>query len=120
MEKRKRIKKEPAEKKKEEVKPVKKPKIKREVKSALIERKGDKKKVLDALEEIIQAVKNDKEFSKQEETILEVSKEPNKEELLNNFIYKVQIFYDYSVDSLDEDQVKFPLDSWVDSFFEKS
>jgi len=76
----------------------------------------NKEKVLKEIEKIFIAKQENKDFSESKEKILKLSNEPNKEELLNNLIYKMEVFLGYEEE--EEKELKFPFESWVDSFFE--
>lgn len=76
-----------------------------------------RKKVEKNLTKIMKAVEKEEDFFKERERVLEISNEPNKEELFENFIYKVETFLHYYEDE-EEKELNFPFESWVDSFFE--
>lgn len=76
-----------------------------------------RKKVEKNLIKIMKAVEKEEDFSKEKEKVLELSSESNKEELLRNFVYKVETFLHYYEDE-EEKELNFPITPWVDSFFE--
>lgn len=76
---------------------------------------GDKyKKMRKLLNKTLECIEYEKEIpQKTKEKILELSDEWNKERLFDNFVDKAKIFFTY------DDAENFPVDAWVDSFFEK-
>lgn len=67
----------------------------------------------DLLKEILLRAKEEKDYSKLKERVLELSNEWNKELLFEDFENKVNVFLSYEEEAHD-----FPLHPWVDSFFE--
>jgi uncharacterized protein YtpQ (UPF0354 family) len=66
------------------------------------------------LTNIIEKIKKEKDYSSLKQEVLNLSNEWNKELLFDDFIKKVEIFYSY-----DEKETEvFPINPWVDSFFE--
>lgn len=72
------------------------------------------KKEYDLLKEIVNRIKEEKDYSDLKEKVMELSNEWNKDLLFEDFVSKVNVFFSY-----DEDETEvFPLQPWVDSFFE--
>lgn len=72
------------------------------------------KKEYDLLKEIVNRKKEEKDYSDLKEKVMELSNEWNKDLLFEDFVSKVNVFFSY-----DEDETEvFPLQPWVDSFFE--
>lgn len=72
-----------------------------------------KKNKIDLLNKIVNKIKEEGEYSKLKEKVLKASNEWNKELLFQDFENKVRVFLSY-----EEEGVDFPVESWVDSFFE--
>lgn len=88
------------------------------MKSKKVYNLSSKQKADKLLEKIVSKIKGGKDYEKLKEELFELSPEENKEELFNDFIKKVEIFLDYSLDEEEDKKMNFPTKSWVDSFFE--
>ena len=73
----------------------------------------ERKKEYELLEKIVKHIKEEKDYSELKREVLELSSEWNKELLFDDFINKVETFLSY-----EEEAQVFPLNPWVDSFFE--
>ena len=77
-------------------------------------KENKKEKMRKLLVKVINLIKKEKEIpEKLSSQIIELSNEWNKTMLFSDFVDKVKIFFTY------DDAENFPVDSWVDSFFEK-
>lgn len=80
----------------------------------IFQKKTEREKMKKELVSIIDSIKKGKELKqKNKEKVLEMSYAWNKERLFENFVKKVEIFYTY------DDAESFPLEPWLDRFFEK-
>lgn len=74
---------------------------------------SEKKEVYKLLGEIFKKIKKEEDYTELKERVLELSNEWNKDLLFEDFENKVKVFISYEEEAKD-----FPLNPWVDSFFE--
>ena len=83
----------------------------------MFKRKSEKEKkkneIRKNLENILNALEKERKIENHKKKILEISNEENKELLLENYIDKAKVFLTYS-----KENFSFPIEPWVNSFFE--